>query len=260
MRGGRTHTLTLVVPDIVNPYFAVLVDATFAAAAERGYAVFVEQAGQRRGDERHAADSLQRVAFDGVVFSPTFATRSELESLAERMPVVLLGESTGDTPLDVVRIDNVAAAHDVTAHVLAQGRTAPGFVGATTDIAPEPAAVSNFTQQQGAEAARRLLAAGPEIDALVCADDLLAIGVMAGLRRMGVRVPDDVAVTGWDNVPDGAYLHPTLTTLEPHADRIAAAAVARLADRIDGACPPAEHVVVPHEVVVRESSTRLDRP
>lgn len=278
LRQGRSHALTLVVPDIVNPYFSMLVEAVFAAADDRGYAVFVETAGRRPVEEQRAASSLLRFAFDGVVFSPTYTPPAELTRLAARMPVVLVGENTAGTGLDTVAIDNVAAARDVTAHLVGAGRRRIAFLGRRPDGPPEPGGqridgysaalraagvtpdpgllleVADFTMPDGAAATARLLAAGPRIDGLVCANDLLAFGALHALRGAGLRVPADVAVTGWDDTPHAAFTNPTLTTVRPDLTALAAAAVDRLVTRIEQPGGPAESVVVPHEIVVRESS------
>jgi DNA-binding LacI/PurR family transcriptional regulator len=278
LRRGRSHALTLVAPDIVNPYFSMLVEAVFAAADKRGYAVFVETAGRRPVEEERAASSLLRFAFDGAIFSPTYTSPAELTRLAARMPVVLVGENTAGTGLDVVAIDNVAAARDVTAHLVEAGRRRIAFLGhrpagppqpggqridgysaalRAAGIAPDPGLlvdVSDFTMHDGAEAIARLISERADVDGLVCANDLLAIGALHALRRAGLQVPEDVAVTGWDDTPQAAYTHPTLTTVRPDLAALAAAAVGRLVDRIEQPGGPPESIVVPYQIVVRESS------
>lgn len=272
LRQGRARTVTLVVPDIINPYFSMLVEAVFTAAAARDYAVFVETAGRHETAERWATASLQRVAFDGVIFSPTYTSPDELARIAARMPVVLVGENTAGTGLDSVAIDNVAAARDVTAHLIAQGRRRIAFVGHRPVGPPEPGElrVRGYTEALRAaglepllvpvvdydevDGERSVAALPSDVDGLVCANDLLAIGALHGLRRAGVRVPADVAVTGWDDTRFASYSNPTLTSVRPDVDALAAAAIDRLVERIDKPGRPTGAVVVPHTVVVRESS------
>jgi DNA-binding LacI/PurR family transcriptional regulator len=276
LRQGRTHTLTLVVPDVRNPYFSMLMEAVFAAAEVRGYAVFVETAGRAPHDEERAASSLLRFAFDGVIFSPTYTPPAELVRLAGRLPVVLLGENTAGADLDTVAIDNLAAAREITAHLLERGRRRVAFVGHRPEGPPEPGGlrVRGFTEALaaaglepaalveaavydeagGAAGVARLLAEAPDVDGVVCANDLLATGVLHGLRAAGRTVPGDVAVTGWDDVPVAGYLHPGLTTVAPDVPALAGAAVDRLVERIDGADRPRTQVIVPHRIVVRGST------
>jgi DNA-binding LacI/PurR family transcriptional regulator len=278
LRQGRTQTLTLVVPDMLNPYFAMLMTATFSAAGRRGYTIFLEHAGRGPLHERQAASSLLRVAFDGVIFHPTHATAAELTDLARHRPVVLVGENVPDTGLDRVSIDNAAAADDVTSHLTGLGRRTIAFVGNRVEpIEPSHLRLegyrsaleradltvrdellvdtAEFDQAHGLAGAARLMDSHPDVDGIVCANDLIAIGVLRQLRQLGVRVPDDVAVTGWDNIPDSAYTAPTLTTIEAQVEEIAAHTVDLLLKRIEDPKRPAEDVTVKHDLVVRESST-----
>ncbi len=278
LRQGRTSTLTLVLPDVLNPYFSMLIEAVFDAAEDRGYAVFVEAAGRAPKDERRAASSLLRFAFDGVIFSPTYTPPAELVRLAARLPVVLLGENTAGADLDTVVIDNVAAAREITTHLVEQGRRRIAFLGHRPDGPPEPGGLrlQGFTEALaaaglapaalveavvydeagGAAGVTGVLAAVPDVDGIVCANDLLAAGVLHGLRAAGRTVPGDVAVTGWDDIPVAAYLHPTLTTVAPDVAALAAAAVERVVARIEGTSDaPWQQIVVPHRIVVRGSST-----
>ena len=276
LRQGRTHTLTLVVPDVLNPYFSMLIEAVFAAAEARGYAVFVETAGRAPHLEERAASSVLRFAFDGVIFSPTFTPPAELGRLAARLPVVLLGENTAGADLDTVAIDNLAAAREITTHVIEQGRRRIAFVGhrlegprepggvrvrgfvealAAAGLAPAALVVATvYDEAGGAAGVAQLLADVPDVDGIVCANDLLAAGVLHGLRAAGRTVPADVAVTGWDDIPVAGYLHPGLTTVAPDIPALAGAAVDRVVARIDGADQPWEQVVVPHRIVVRGST------
>ena len=251
LRQGRSHAPTLVVPDIVNPYFSMLVEAVFAAAGERGYAVFVETAGRQPVEEQWAAASLLRVAFDGVIFGPTCTPPAELVRLAARDVTAHL--------LDAGRRRIAFLGHRPAGPPEPGGQRIDGFSAAlrTAGIAPDPALlveVDGFTMHHGAEATARLVAANPALDGLVCANDLLAFGALHALRRAGRRVPEDVAVTGWDDTPQAEYAHPPLTTVRPNLRELATAAVGRLVDRIEQPGGPPGSVVVPYEIVVRESS------
>jgi len=189
---------------------------------------------------------------------------------------VLLGENTAGADLDTVAIDNLAAAREITTHLVERGRRRIAFVGHRPQGPPEPGGVrvrgftdalaaaglepaalvetGAYDEAGGAAGVARLLADVPDVDGIVCANDLLATGVLHGLRTAGRAVPSDVAVTGWDDIPVAGYLHPGLTTVAPDVRALAAAAVDRVVARIDGADRPREQVVVPHRIVVRGST------
>jgi DNA-binding LacI/PurR family transcriptional regulator len=107
----------------------MLMKATFEAAAARGYAVFVESAGWQPSDERQAASSLFRSAFDGVIFHPSHVTPTKLTDLAERQPVLPVGENPEQMSLDWVSNDNAQAADQLTSHLVAGGRRTIAFLG-----------------------------------------------------------------------------------------------------------------------------------
>ena len=191
--------------------------------------------------------------------------------------MVLVGENHRNAPIDQVAIDNVQAADDVTTHLVAQGCRRIAFMGtrnrpsqtgqerqhgyqrALTRAALQPRVdllqdVPEWDRPDGHSGAARLLDRVPDIDAIVCANDLLASGALSHLRQVGRRVPDDIAVTGWDNVPDSAYTAPPLTTIDAHVEQIATHAVDQLIKRINDPGSPVENIVVEHRLVVRDSS------
>jgi DNA-binding LacI/PurR family transcriptional regulator len=114
--------------------------------------------------------------------------------------------------------------------------------------------VRQWHRADGAAAAPALLAAGPLPDAVVCFNDLLALGLLRGLAEAGVRVPDDIAVIGVDDVEDGRYVRPSLSTVALDKRQIADAAVELLAARVAGDDAPPRTVTAGHRLVVREST------
>lgn len=107
----------------------------------------------------------------------------------------------------------------------------------------------------GHDALREVLAAGLKPDAVLCANDLLAVGALAALSEEGLRVPEDVAVTGWDDIPMAAWAQPPLTTIAPDLEALVSAALDAALAEDDSGAEPSEHVV-PHRLVVRASSRR----
>lgn len=285
LRQGRLNSMTLVVPELANPYFAKLFEAAYAAAAARGYSLFMEIAGSAAEPERAAIDQVLRFAFDAALISPTWVTGRELTDLAAKRPVILLGESAWEAPLDRVLIDNVQAADDVTTHLLQSGRRRVAFVGMRRADQPEqPTAVRlagyrralrrfaidldpdllvaapRFDREDGYAGVRELLQRVPDVDALMCVNDLVAIGALRALGEAGRRVPEDVAVTGWDAIDEAAWSAPALTTVDPDIPAIAEAVVDLAVARVEQPQRAAQEVVVPHRIVVRRSSAPVVRP
>ncbi|GIF76107.1 LacI family DNA-binding transcriptional regulator [Asanoa siamensis] len=279
LRSGRTGVIALAVPELDIPYFAELARHVVDAAATHDWTVLIDQTGGVPERERVVADGVRGQLIDGLIFSPLALTGAELARRADPRPMVLLGERDDHGPLDHVAVDNVAAAREITTHLIASGRRRIAAIGAqratsgasasmrltgykqalaAEGIRFDPrrvASAANWHRADGATAMARLLESGVRPDAVFCFNDTLALGAMRALHEHGLRVPDDVAVAGFDDIEDGRFSVPTLTTVVPDKAEIARLAVELLAKRLatgsDGA--PAE-LTAGYRVDLRESA------
>ncbi|GAA3117059.1 LacI family DNA-binding transcriptional regulator [Nonomuraea salmonea] len=240
LKQGRTGMIALVVPELDVPYFAELAREIITAARARGYVVMIDQTDGDGDRERELLGRDSRATlFDGLLISPISVTAEELRGRANKVPIVLLGEHIFNGSLPHVAIDNVAAAREATTHLLDLGRRRVAAIGdqpyATGETAQlrttgyrqalaragievdETLIVStpHFHRRLGAEAVQRLIALPEPPDAVLCYNDLLALGAIRALTRAGWRVPDDVAVVGIDDIEEGQYSTPSLTTIAP---------------------------------------------
>jgi DNA-binding LacI/PurR family transcriptional regulator len=278
LRRGRTGLLALVVPEIDSPYFSDLAARTVRIAEDDGWTVLIDQTDGDAARERRLLHGERSQLVDGVIFSPWSTAAEELATRRDATPFVLLGEHAGAPPVDHVVIDNVAAAREAVAHLLAGGRRDIAAIGIEASVANETArqrqlgfrgalaaaglpwradreaAVTSLHRAEGHRAMSGLLAAGDRPDAVFCFSDELALGALRALADAGLRVPDDVALVGFDDIEDGRYAVPTLTTIAPDKDRIAQLALQVLRDRLAGDDRPARVITAPHRLVVRESS------
>ena len=275
---GRTGMLTLAVPELKLPYFAELTDEVIVAAAERGYTVLVEQTGGSHEREVEVLSSDRRRMTDGLILSPLGLRAGDAARLEVGYPLVLLGERALHGDVHHVSMANVAGARAVAEHLVGRGRRRIALIGSfdgasagslrtqgfldaleAGGLRHDPARTGHaleWTRTTGAEAMRRVLDSGAEVDAVFGLNDVLALGAMRVLFERGLRVPDDVAVAGFDDIEDGRFSRPSLTTVSPGRAEIARAAVDLLMDRLSespvhGA---GAEVVVPHRLVVREST------
>ncbi|MFD7654246.1 LacI family DNA-binding transcriptional regulator [Actinosynnema sp. NPDC059797] len=276
LRRGRTGFLALVLPELVVPYFAELADLVLGAAHEHEWNVLIEQTEGTREGERDTLASLGPHLVDAAIVSPEALETHDFGELDPGVPVVLLGEHHVDVPFDRVGIDNVAAAREAVAHLVSLGRTRVAAIGAHPrrgtaaqrlagyrlalaeaglPVRDELVATAlNYHRRDGAEAMARLLALPEPPDAVFCFNDLLAVGAVRSAAERGVRVPDDLAVVGFDNTEEGAYSLPSLTTIAPDKAAIAHAAVDLLRRRVEDTDRPTEHVRTPFTLRVREST------
>jgi DNA-binding LacI/PurR family transcriptional regulator len=282
LRSGRSGVIALAVPELDAPYFAELAHHVVGAAMERGWTVLVDETGQTlhrglRERERSAVAGIRGQLIDGVILSPLALDETDLTRYGS-VPLVLLGERLGSHLADHVAIDNRAAAAAATQHLLDIGRRRIAVIGTQ---AP-PFGHSARQRLQGYRAALRaagirydeslivpalewrrvnglagvrgLLQLPSPPDGLFCFNDLLALGAIRGLIEAGRRVPQDVAVVGFDDIEEARFSMPTLTSVSPDKVAIAREAVAHLARRLsEGAASPAE-VIVDYTLQCREST------
>lgn len=278
-RAGRSRVLGLAVPELRQAYFAELADAVIRAAGAHGYTVLIEQtaSGVREAD---AITRMREHSIDGIIYSPLAVRPSDADALEAKFPLVVLGEPITDSAATFIAMSNADALHDATLHLLDEGRRAIAFIGSepTGPVRTAEERLRGYREAlaergvpfrserivptalwhraDGADAARKLLESGAEVDAVVCCNDALALGAMSALQLAGRTVPDDVAVVGFDDIEESAYATPALTTVSADLDRVAGTAVGMLVGQLEDGEPPTPGVVrSPHRLVVRASST-----
>ena len=280
LREGRTGIIGLAVPEIASPYFSELADHVQRVAATRNVTLLIDQTGADRERELLVLAGYRTHVIDGLIFSPMAMTVEDLRAHEPDMPLVLLGERIRGGGVLNVGIDNVTAGRDAVRHLLDGGRRRIAAVGADlTDnhvgtalgrlqgyrdahreagLAPPPElaiTTQGWGRASGYAAVAALLDGDTEVDALFCFNDLLAIGGMRALADHGLRVPDDVAVVGWDDIEEASFTCPSLTSVSPAKAAIAETAVTRLLEHIGGKPPVNQETLCDYELVLRESST-----
>jgi DNA-binding LacI/PurR family transcriptional regulator len=274
LRRGRTGLLALVIPEIDSPYFAELAARTVRIAEARGLTVLIDQTDGDPERERHLLHGHRSQLVDGVLFSPWAVPPAELTARTDTIPLVLLGEHDGTTGTDHVAIDNVTAAKEATEHLLRTGRRRIAALGVQPHITNATARqrlagyrqalgdarvpeleipVRQLHRADGHAATLRLLDMPEPPDAIFCFTDELALGALRAAADRTVSVPDDLALVGFDDIEDGRYSVPALTTVSPDKERIAELALDCLARQADGT-PPGQSIVAPHRLIIRGTS------
>jgi len=283
LRNGRSERIALVTPELDMPYFADLASAVITRARHHGYSVLVDQTSGDLHDElellEHSGSSL---LFDGLIISPQAVRDSDLTHHGLQRPVVLLGDQVGHhgkaLPVDQVTYDNLAAACAATEHLMDLGRRRIAVLGDLSHatarlrvqghqaahhrrgLPVDPSLVidaGGYRYHHGTRAAQALLTqCRPAPDALFCCNDQLAIGAMRVLVSHGLRIPEDVAVVGFDDIDVAEHTNPSLTSIALDRTAIAAAAVDRIVDRLHGRVTAGHEVkTVDFSLVLRQSTT-----
>ncbi|MFI6827459.1 LacI family DNA-binding transcriptional regulator [Kribbella sp. NPDC050241] len=278
LKSGRTGIIGLAVPELSLPYFGELADAVIEAAELHGLTVMIEQTGADRDRELTVIKRPRGHLVDGLLYSPLGLGQEDIGQLTTSAPMVLLGERIFHSPVDHVMIDNVAGTKAAVDHLLQLGRRRiavlgvhPGEKVGTAAIrydayaealtehgvpVPEELAfhAGKWHRSTGAEATQALLASGRKFDAVLALNDTLALGAIRTLTKHGLRIPDDVAVAGFDNIDEAQYSTPTLTTVDPGRAQIARTAVDLLVRRMKGDNSEHEEIVAPYKLHTREST------
>jgi LacI family repressor for deo operon, udp, cdd, tsx, nupC, and nupG len=250
LRQGRTGLVALALPNVTSPYYGELTSALVTAARARGITLLVEQTDGDLEREREVANGFPVRLVDGLVFVPLTMPGGELAQRRDSTPAVLIGEHGEGSGYDRVTIDSVDLGDIAVRHLTEVGRHTIAFLGDKLQTSTRPPVVAQRIEGYH----RALMAARPDVDAIFAANDLLAFGAMHALRGLGLRVPQDVAVMGVDDVEQSRYSAPTLTTITLDRSEMADLAMGLLADRLAGHDGPERLLTVTGRLVVRESS------
>jgi len=277
---GRTEQLALSVEDLGNPVYVAMMRSIEAVVREAGFRLVVSASGADPADEIDVIRGLHRGYADGLILSPLRITDSLLAELAGvRVPVVVIGTLPTGVAIDNVRANSPRGVGLVVKHLVDGGRRSIAFVNGPLDTVPGSArargfrnamrsaslevaggqtiAAADFTYEAGEKATAALLD-DFRPDAVVCANDLLALGAMRALRERGLEVPDDVAVTGMDDTDLAQMSTPALTSVSLGSEERGRLAARMLLDRLADPSLPARRVVVQPRLSPRRSSERGD--
>lgn len=282
LRLNRFQAATLVVPDLTNPFFALLARSIQRAMEQAGYELLIEDSEENPEREQRILGDVASHNTDGVILvlcggSELHATR--LAELSQTFPVVIFGSAMPETRIDTLQSDWRVGVRNVIDHLAKLGHRSIGFVDSLADRGDYLHRVAIFEEELKAaglvlnrknwvrcrhEVSEVRVAAGQwalqtpageRATAFICTNDFTALGTMRGLLDAGLSVPEHVSVVGYDDIPLASYLPRTLTTIAQPVTQMAAAASRTLLDRISGKLQgPPTHQVFATSLVVREST------
>jgi LacI family transcriptional regulator len=255
LKEKTTHTLGIVVPGALNPFFATLTVHVERRARRDGYGVLVADTNGEPEVEAAQVRALADRRVDGVIFASVTASSDIPEEMLERgIPVVLASfAGDGDPRLGVVEIDEEEAMEAVADHLVRLGHRRIAFL-LSGDL--EEAVDRRPAALRGALKRRGLPLLGPEDSpsAVSCTNDAVAIDLIDQLIRSGRRVPEDVSVVGFDDIPLASHSAIDLTTVRQDAEEMGCTATEMLLDAVAEARHAARRVVLPTSMVVRGST------
>jgi LacI family fructose operon transcriptional repressor len=272
LRAQKSTKIGLVVSDIRNPFFTAISRAVEDAAYEQGYSVLLCNTDENPEKEELYLNLLHDENVAGIIFSPTKKFGSNLKSYKSTIPFVAIDRYIESKDMDMVLLDNVTAAYELTLHLIENGyRKFAGLFGNASTTGPErrhgfqkalednhlsPVAIRVLEPRikQGYETTMSLLAADQKPDAIFTSNSLLTAGAFQAVRDSKLSVPDDVALVGFDETTWGALVDPPITIIAQPTEEIGRTATELLFQRIAEPERLPKRVILKGKLLTRGSS------
>ena len=275
----KSRMIGVVVTDIANLFVSVLVKGIEQVAYEKGYNIFICNSHGSPEKEMELLMMLKDKRVDGIIFLTSDLKEEHKSFFRESdLPTALVNVSYNQDKTIGIRIDNFKAAYDMTSYFLKKGYKKVGMIRASFadqftgrdrfvgywkalldhDVAFDEnlVRIGSLETMDGYKAAKELVNDNNDIEALFVACDLMAFGAIKAIIDLGYRVPEDIEVAGFDDVPMASFYHPTLTTVRQPIEDMGRYSAKKLVKLIEGAAIDQWEIVLPHELVFRDSTAK----
>jgi LacI family transcriptional regulator len=275
LRSKRTHTLALVITDITNPFFTIMARSVEDAAAMAGFnVIFCNTDESEEKEEKHIKLLLQKQV-DGILLVPARNTSKSVELICDQGTPIVIIDRRVTLETDTVRCDSEDGAYQLVKLLLNLGHRRITMINGSTNVstsddrlagykrAMEEAGIQDnevcyfggFTQENGYRLTKKAMMQTPRPTALFAANNLIAIGILMALQDMQIKVPEDVAVVGFDDLPASLIYNPFLTVAAQPVYEMSRKATELLIARLNGTLEDkCQNIVLPLEIIVRSSS------
>src|SRR6202162_5747480 len=272
----QTTVLAVVIPDITTPFFAALFRGVEDAAAPRGFNVLLCNTDGLPERQRSHLQSLQARRVDGVIIASSFLQDPSARDLrAQKRPFVLVNRFSDEGEDPFVGSDDLLGGQLATAHLIDLGHTRIGHLAGKSTVstgmlrrrgylaahtaaglAADPALVveAGYTEESGAAAARHLLSIPDPPPAIFAVTDMVALGTAEVARQMGFRIPEDLAIVGYNDIPLASRVSPGITTMRVPIHEFGSVAVRLLLEQLESDNPGGRRVRFTPDLVVRDST------
>lgn len=275
LRKQETNLIAVLIPCISNPFFGSLVRGLEEVAVNKGYNIILCSTGEDPIRQIEYLRMLERKQVDGVILTALRNPLEEVKAFLQHGPIVLASEYAEDDSLPAVVIDNIRAAEHVTEHLILKGHKRIGFINGPEHIilcrdrqrgyvqtlekygipvSHDSILCGDFTMEGGFGCAKQLLQLEEKPSAIFAANDEMAVGVIQAVQEQGLRVPQDVAVVGFDNVQISRVVQPNLTTIDQPIFQIGVQAMELLMSCLEGIVLKDKRIVLETNLCIREST------
>jgi len=272
LRAQKSARIGLVVSDIRNPFFTAISRAVEDAAYEQGYSVLMCNTDENPEKEELYLNLLHDENVAGIIFSPTQQFSASMKSYKSNIPFVIIDRSVESKDVDMVLLDNIAAAYELTSHLIDNGyhnfagifgdssttgrQRSQGFHNALKDHQLDPIAVHFVAPRikQGYETTMALFSQDQRPDAIFTSNSLLTAGAFQAIRDSKLSVPDEIALVGFDETTWGALVDPPITIIAQPTEEIGRTATELLFQRITDPERSRKTVILKGKLLTRGSS------
>lgn len=274
-KGGRRHLLGLIIPDIQNPFFAEIARGVEDVAYANEFAVMLCNSDENLKKEAFYLDVMQAESVDGVILPPINDRDPAIIRLAEAgMPIVSVDRSLVNASIDKVEVDNRQGAFEAVDHLLKLGHRRIAMIAGRQNVSTsrerrlgyedalkshgvaideDLIRVGDYKQASGHSLAKELLAGSPRPTALFVVNNLMTVGAIEAIHKEGLRIPKDVAIIGFDDLPWAEALDPPLTVVRQPAYEVGRAAAELLLKRLTDPAAPAAWLRLRPKLILRSS-------
>ncbi|MBK6326995.1 MAG: LacI family DNA-binding transcriptional regulator [Chloroflexi bacterium] len=277
LRFNQTNTLALVLTDITNPFWTTVARGVEDAAQEAGYSVILCNTDESEAKQDQYLTMLLKRRIDGILLVPSTSTSNVVQTIKNQgVKVVVLDREVNDTEVDVVEGDSVGGAYQLTRYLIELGHQHIAILSGPQNVSTSSQRVAGFcraieeanlshntaniywgefSQTLGHEMVRRALQSTPRPTAFLAVNNFIANGALQALREMNIRVPEDVSVVSFDDIPVSINPMPFLTVAAQPAYEMGYQATQLLVARLVNAGPETvQKIILPVEILIRQSS------
>lgn len=276
LRLQKTHTIALIVTDIENPFFTSVVRGVEQVLRSAGYTLILANSDENAQIEIEHIRNLRAEGVAGIILAPTDSSAEEYERLTKSgMMLVTIDRLPKNLKIDRVSVNNKDGAYAAANHLIEQGHTRIGFISGLSQVStsaerqagfeqamkmaglpihPEWIQAGNFRREIGAQAMKNILQLNEPPTAVITCNNLMTLGALQAIYECRLRIPEDIAIVGFDDMAWASSLNPPLTAVAQPTLELGAVAAELLLERIKNSERPYRHVILDTHLIIRESS------
>ena len=279
LKTKKSKQLMLVVPDICNPFYSTMAKTVQAIAKDKGYVVTLYNTNEDPAEEINAVKTSEQINVDGIILCSVYVKDEVIKTLGNSSVPKVVANSYENCPFDSVHGIKGEGTYITTRHLIENGHTTIGFAGgpaesttayrrkygflkalseAGIDSKEDYTFEMGFSVESGYKAGKYFSTLKPLPTAICCANDLIALGILSSFNELGIRVPEDISLTGMDNIDFTNVSRPRLTTATNDSIEFGKSVINLLFDRIEGKYlgSPRE-IIIPRILVTRDSVKKI---